>query len=544
MKKRKEKKMERKRGGRKEGKRSKTTLFRSFLSSLRPAFFPSLRTIIALGLMVVMAGATLAFGAVEPWSIATFGLLVIALIVLWSVKGLMDRRMEISAPSTALPLVALIALGVLQGITITDSYGKRLSISLDAEATRLATEVLLILLAAFLLSANFLAKVPALTWLRNFLIFFGLALSVFGLIQRFTWNGKYYWMIEPSAQSPSPFGPFVNHNHFAGYIEMIAPIPLALVLRRVVRGELALLYAFATAMMGLAVIMSLSRGGMISLVAGLMFVVAFGFKSSSAEEPGVGNKDEEPGGRKDEEYLSFVASSPCLLVYQAPSRFPYAASRIGAMIVLLCAVGAGVWWAGADPVIRRIERSELARSGTDADNQGETFYQSRGWIWRDTTAMIRDKWAMGVGLGAYGTAYPIYNSLDGTLVVEQAHNDYLQVMADGGIFGAVIALWFLFLVARDIMRASGHKSPVMSATALGAGGGMFALLVHSFFDFNFQIPSNAMLFLVLTSIVSRIASSANGERRVAGSLSFATGMRKGRHLFKRLKAAVNKEYRG
>src|SRR5215470_11813750 len=131
----------------------------SVLLSLRPSVSPSLSSIIALGLMVVMAGATLAFGAVEPWSMATFGLSIIALLVLWVIKGLVDRRLEIFAPSTALPLVALISLGVLQGVAITGSAGKRFSISLDAEATRLATEVLLTLLIAFLLSANFLAKV-------------------------------------------------------------------------------------------------------------------------------------------------------------------------------------------------------------------------------------------------------------------------------------------------------------------------------------------------------------------------------------------------
>jgi O-antigen ligase len=500
--------------------------------------------------MVVMACATLAFGAVEPWSIATFGLSIIALLALWIIKGLMDRRLSIIAPPTALPLAALILLGALQCITITDSSGKNLSISLDAEATRLATEVLLILLIAFLLSANFLAKIPALTWLRNFLIFFGLALSVFGLIQRFTWNGKYYWMIEPSAEPPAPFGPFVNHNHFAGYIEMIAPIPVALILRRVVRGELALVYGFAAAMMGLAVIMSLSRGGMISLSAGLMFVVAFGFKSSKTEELKGGSEEMEAETMKqeDKENFPYVIPSSCLLVYRTPSRFPYAASRAFAMIVMIFTICLGVWWAGADPVIQRVENSKLAQNSMGAGHGGETFFQSRGWIWRDTAAMIRDKWAMGVGLGAYGTAYPIYNSLDGTLLVEQAHNDYLQVMADAGILGAVIALWFIFLIARDIARASRHKSKVMSGTALGVGGGMIALLVHSIFDFNFQIPSNALLFLVLASVVSHIASAATEERRGEGKGSFAdgvrSGMRKGRHFFKQLKAVVSKEWRG
>jgi O-antigen ligase len=473
-----------------------------FLFSSVALWLRGVESIIALGLMVVMAGATLAFGAVEPWSLATFGLSIIALLVLWVIKGLVDRRLEISAPSTALPLVALISLGVLQGMRITDSAGKRFSISLDAEATRLTTEVLLILLIAFLLSANFLAKAPALTWLRNFLIFFGLALSVFGLIQRFTWNGKYYWMIESIGQPPAPFGPFVNHNHFAGYVEMIAPIPVALILRRAVRGEWALLYGFAAAMMGLAVVMSLSRGGMISLVAGLMFVVAFGFRGSGKR------RIEDRGSRIEDRRRSIFDLRSSIL--DPRSSIPLAASRAGAIIVMVFTIGAGVWWIGADPVIRRVEKSELASKSMDT-GRGETFFRSRGWIWRDTAAMIRDRWALGVGIGAYQTAYPIYSSHDGTLVVGQAHNDYLQVMADAGIFGAVIAVWFIFLVARDTLRASRHRSRVMSGTALGATGGMFALFVHSLFDFNFQIPSNALLFLVLTSVVSQIASEANGE---------------------------------
>jgi hypothetical protein len=498
----------------KRKKRSSRSLLSSFDSMYLWLYDLNLQSVIAVGLMVVMAGAALAFGAVESWSIAIFGLSIMALLGLWIVKGLIDRRLEISVPAPALPLAALILFGVAQLITITESSGKRVSISLDPEATRLTTEVMIVLLIAFLLSANFLAKVPALTWLRNFLIFFGLVLSVFGLIQRFTWNGKYYWFIEPSSIAPTPFGPFVNHNHFAGYVEMIAPIPVALILKRVVRGELAVLYGFAAAMMGLAVVMSLSRGGMISLIAGMMFVVAFGFKPmKSAATVGArrsrsdDRRTREPGSGEDSDF------APSSLVYRTPFSFNHVASRAGAMIVMLITIGAGVWWVGADSVIQRIEKSALTQNSAESNRRRETFYQSRGWIWRDTAAMIRDRWTLGVGLGAYGTAHPIYNSQDGSVVVGQAHNDYLQVMADAGIIGAAIALLLIFLVARDITRALRHVSRTMSGTALGAAGGMFALFVHSLFDFNFQIPSNALLFLVLTSVVSYVAGEVNRDWR-------------------------------
>src|SRR5262249_19322113 len=80
-------------------------------SALRPPYaalwLRNIESIIAIGLIVVMAGVTLAFGAVEPWSIAAFGLSIIALLVLWGIKGLVDRRLKIFAPLTALPLAAL-----------------------------------------------------------------------------------------------------------------------------------------------------------------------------------------------------------------------------------------------------------------------------------------------------------------------------------------------------------------------------------------------------------------------------------------------------
>src|SRR5262249_25651587 len=161
-------------------------------------------------------------------------------------------------------------------------------------------------------------------------------------------------------------------------------------------------------MMGLAVVASLSRGGMISLIAGLMFVVAFGFKSSPSSKPSsiLEGRSEEREGRSggagasrrgdgENDYPPFGAFSPYLLIYRKRLRLPYAAPRIGAVIVMLFTVGAGIWWVGADPVIRRFERSDVASGGAEAGRHGETFYQSRGWIWRDTASMIRDKWASG-----------------------------------------------------------------------------------------------------------------------------------------------------
>jgi O-antigen ligase len=101
--------------------------------------------------------------------------------------------------------------------------------------------------------------------------------------------------------------------------------------------------------------------------------------------------------------------------------------------------------------------------------------------------------------------------------VPQAHNDYLQIVADSGIVGGLLALWFLIVVFRAIFRGLRAEDPLLAALALGSGAGLFGILVHSIFDFNLQVPSNALLFLLLTAVSSRIGASAPSSRRDARS---------------------------
>jgi O-antigen ligase len=88
----------------------------------------------------------------------------------------------------------------------------------------------------------------------------------------------------------------------------------------------------------------------------------------------------------------------------------------------------------------------------------------------------------------------------------------LQVLADCGVIGVITALSVIILLFRDIIRAMRHPDHVMAATALGCGGGLFAMLVHSMFDFNLQLPSNALLYLVLAAVVSNLSWAAARDR--------------------------------
>jgi O-antigen ligase len=117
--------------------------------------------------------------------------------------------------------------------------------------------------------------------------------------------------------------------------------------------------------------------------------------------------------------------------------------------------------------------------------------------------MFRAHPIFGVGLGAFQTVYPIYGRSDGSVLIEFAHNDYLQILSDAGLVGGVLAIWFLVVTARNVARAAKNTDPLLRSLGIGSGAGILALLVHSLFDFNLQIPSNALVFLLLSAIVAR-----------------------------------------
>jgi O-antigen ligase len=435
---------------------------------------------ITIGFLVVVVFTAVAHGAVEPWSVFVFEALVVILLILWSIKVLADRRLKLNIPQLAWPIAALAVVGLAQSIAIDDGSGRWRSLSMNVGFTRGAVTVLIFLLISFLIAANSFSNRGRLSGLSRFLVIYGLAMALFGIVQYFSWNGRFFWL-RPT-EVTTPFGPFANHNHFAGYMELLIPIPIALIITRAVTTELRLLFGFAAILMGLAAVLSLSRGGIISIAAAMLFLVVM-----SLWLPRAGKKRSPRG------------------------RLPHLASQALIIIAIVGVISAGILWIGADPVIKRVTQGQQ-QSG---DSPPETFYSSRGWVWRDTFTMIRSHPLLGVGMGAYETAFAIYTKSDGSLRVPQAHNDYLQVVADCGVVGGVIALWFIALVFRAVARGTRSRDPLYSGLALGSGAGIFAMLVHSLFDFNLQLPANALLFLLLSAVAVHVGTAVGTLEVVA-----------------------------
>jgi O-antigen ligase len=427
---------------------------------------------IAVGLMLIVVFAALAHGVVEPWSIFVLELATAVLATLWMVKAVADKNLTIVLPQTIWPLAALILLGFAQSVSWNDDAGVRQSLSLDVENTRGTVLVLCSLMAISVLAANFLTGAGRLLTLTRFLVFFGGVMGVFGLVQHFSGSSNIYWLRHAGS---SAFGPFFNRDHFAGYMELLIATPVALIATGYVRGEKRLVYGIAAMFMGVSAIFTLSRGGMISIFAEMIFIAAMSFRRKHL-----------------------------MTSHGGPGKVRMATGVV-AVCAILTAIIMGVIWIGAEPVINRLATGDPNSSDL---SKAQTFYTIRGEIWENTWTMIRNNPLMGVGLGAFETAYPIYTTETGMHgVTAEAHNDYLQILADAGVIGAVIALWFIVALFRAIARGVRSTDPLVAALALGGGAGLFGLLVHSVFDFNLHLPSHAMVFLLLSMVISHVGAT-------------------------------------
>lgn len=444
---------------------------------------------IAVGLLAAVAFTALAHGAVEAWSIAVFEFIIVTLTLLWAVKSFVEKRFELRVSPTALPLAAFFLFGLIQSVSVTGADGQISSLSFDVEGTQSAVKILFFLLIAHILAANLFLSAERIRKLTVFLTIFGFALAIFGLLQYFTWNGNIYWLRPAFVNTKGVIGPFVNHNHFAGYLELIVPLPIALIVTGAVNKN-RLLYGFAAVMMAIAQAASLSRGGIISLVSGLLFIVIAGI--SYARRAGNSVPKSEFGG-------GFPANSKRSSLL-----------NFGAVALIFGAVVFGSLWIGNNSIVERLTKNNVV----GADEKAESFETSRGWIWNNTITMFQMNPVTGVGMGAFETAYPQYSSDNSslTLTVDRAHNDYLQILSDTGLIGGAIALWFIATLIFVVKRSLGSCEPLRAALAIGCGAAIFSMSVHSVFDFNLQLPSTALLFLILAAVSANLSASLKADK--------------------------------
>jgi hypothetical protein len=102
---------------------------------------------------------------------------------------------------------------------------------------------------------------------------YGFAVAMFALIQSMSSTDKLYWLRTPTFGGWI-YGPYVNHNHYAGLMEMLAPIPLVFALTRNAHGPRRTLAALAAAIMASTIFLSGSRGGMVAFAVQMVILAA------------------------------------------------------------------------------------------------------------------------------------------------------------------------------------------------------------------------------------------------------------------------------
>lgn len=419
-----------------------------------------------LVICVAIVLSALAYGTVHYWALGLFNLGGLTILLLWVLDSWRLGNFRISRNLLQLPLLAVVLLGLVQLLPVREvssgAIGSLSTLSFDPYSTRLVLVQLSTLLIYFAATLVFVDTPHRLRLLVRTIMVFGFFLAILGLTQSFTSPTRVYWIRE--LNQSTAFGPFINRHHFAGYMELTIALPLGLLFAGSVDKEKRIIYLFIAGLMGVALVMTASRGGIVSLVAEILFLVIV---------TGIWRKPSERRRHR-------------------ASRLKQIAGRIGMTAALLVGLFLGVVLLGGEFSINRF----IDSVNTDDPTTG------RAHFWSVTLDIIKEHPYLGTGLGAFGVVYTRYDTRNGLYRLEQAHNDYLQVLSDTGIVGGVLAFSFVALLFwKALSRARSHDD-FRRGVALAALSGCFAVLVHSFFDFTLHTTSNALLFLVLAALAT------------------------------------------
>jgi O-antigen ligase len=397
--------------------------------------------LLRFGICALVVFAVAAHGGVENWALAVFETGAALLLLAWALWMYFTDEEQIVFSPLLLPLGALSLFVCGQWLV----HGTASSYSTRTELQLLVSDLSLLFLA--IQAFRTLQDWRGFVW---FGMLFGFLISIFGILQHLTFNGKLYWFREMH-YGGIPFGPYVNRNHFAGFVELILPLSLVpLVMGRVRRERWLVVGLFAVVPIG-ALFLSVSRGG----------IVSFGIELA---------------------ILALV-----MIQRRTPGKQLFA----GAAVLLLALLM--VSWLGVGPLLQRFSSFQSL----------EATAGKRASMRRDTWQIFVHHPVAGTGLGTLQIVYPPYESLYDGKIVNHAHNDYLEALAETGILGGLCCAWFLGVLFSYSLRPLRQIHNSFAGTLQLSGlVGCAGFLVHGLVDFNLHIPSNALLFFIMAHLAT------------------------------------------
>ncbi len=459
---------------------------------------------LSFSLWIVVAAVVVSpwlFGSAEPWAYLSVCLLINLGTAVWLaalVLGVPARRpppallagalalmlytgaQMIPLPRalvrTVAPLNAEVQLTGRRIIAEIDSpccpthHRRGVTVSVSPYATRHSLYLLAAYAAAFFVVCGTVSTRERLRWISRVLVASCFAMALFALIQSFTETRFIYWFHRPRLGG-TIFGPFSNRNHFAAYMNLGMGLTLGLLFIGTRAIELRdfktwqekvawlstrkanqiILLLFATILMGTAVLLSLSRGALASLAASLAIVAGTSTLAGRTEQR----------------------------------------RRLIATLSLL--VVATVVWLGWEPVFERL--------GATALLPADSLHGAR---FRAAYAALRSWGAsplLGSGFGTFQYFFPFFQ--DRTIQIGRflhAHNDYVQLLSEGGLAGLALVAALVLLLYRAIRAPWPTASEDARLFVGGVLAGLLATALHSLVDFSLRKPANALLFVTLCSL--------------------------------------------
>jgi O-antigen ligase len=415
---------------------------------------------IRIGICALVVFGVASHGAVEDWARAVLEIGAALLFFAWAVRAYLTEEHQLVVSPLLLPLVALLLLVFGQWVfhRTASSYGTRLELQL------LLADILLLFLASQ--AFRTLEDWRSFVW---FVMSFGFFVALFGILQHLTFNGKLYWFREMHFGG-IPFGPYVNRNHFAGFTELVIPVSLVpLVLGKVRRERWFLVSLFAVVPIG-ALVLSASRGGIIS------FSVELGV----------------------------------LFLWLVLRRTVGKHLLSGGAVLLLAFLM--VSWLGVQQLVERFSSLQSL----------EVTVGKRASMRADTWRIFLDHLWTGTGLGTLQLVFPAYETLYDGKIVNHTHNDYLEGLAETGLVGGLCCVWFLGVLLFDSLRRLSQPIGAFASTMQLSGlVACLGFLTHSLVDFNLHIPANALLFFLMANLAtteirqatSQVPHSGNARHR-------------------------------
>jgi O-antigen ligase len=462
----------------------------------------------------IVAWGVLAFGAVYPWS---YWPLLAGCAVAGGVVGL-DRRARSRIPRSIVAGLAVLAAAVLLQLTplpvgllarispittfllarsdigfVAQSHGlmdgagqawwlRLHTLSIDPARTRIGL--------AFIIAFGVLVLAVAATvdrWLEALvrtLVGLGVTIAIIALMQKAAGSDQIYGFWTPQSAGVHPFGPFVNRNHFAGWMLMAIPLGFGYFIGLVDRaaatvkqswharlvwlstpaGSGLVAVGFALSVMTMSVLFSLSRSGIVSLAVALLALAWWAVR--------------RVGGR------------------------PIVGAYVGALAIVC------IGWAGTDRLAARFDEFSLVGLG------------DRAAVWHDGWAVARSFPIAGTGLNTFGQAMLFFQTSDRTQHFAEAHDDYLQLAAEGGLLVCGAALLLLVLVVRETRQRfqEGADDPAAYWIRVGAVTGLVAIAAQEIGDFSLQMPGNAALCCVLVGIAIQRPRNNGGARAATATV--------------------------